>query len=98
MIVEIPDVLKPDQAMAIRARLQAADWVDGRVTAGYQAARVKNNAQLPEDHSLARELGDAVLAVLERTPLFVSAALPAKVYPPMFNRYAEGQTCPPRCS
>jgi PKHD-type hydroxylase len=91
MIVEIPDVLTQDQATAMRARLEAATWIDGRVTAGYQAARVKNNTQLPEDHPLARELGDVVLAALERTPVFVSAALPAKVYPPMFNRYDEGQ-------
>lgn len=91
MLIEIPNVLSPDHAAQMRALLEAANWVDGRVTAGYQAARVKNNAQLPEAHPLTHELGDEVLAALERTPLFISAALPLKVYPPMFNRYAGGQ-------
>jgi PKHD-type hydroxylase len=91
MLIEIPDVLPPEQAADLRARLEAADWIDGRVTAGYQAAKVKHNAQLPETHPLAGQLGNAILARLERTPLFVSAALPLRVYPPMFNRYDIGQ-------
>ncbi|MEA2742824.1 MAG: PKHD-type hydroxylase [Acetobacteraceae bacterium] len=91
MLIEIPDVLAPEQVARMRAELEAADWIDGRVTAGYQAAKVKHNAQLPESHQLAAQLGDAVLAALERTPLFLSAALPLKVYPPMFNRYDGGQ-------
>jgi PKHD-type hydroxylase len=91
MLIEIPRILSDDQAAALRGQLEAADWIDGRITAGYQAARVKNNTQLPENHPLTRELGDIVLAELERTPLFVSAALPLKVFPPMFNRYTVGQ-------
>jgi PKHD-type hydroxylase len=91
VLLEIPAVLSAEQAASMRARLEAADWIDGRVTAGYQASKVKNNAQLPEAHPVARELGDQVLAALERTPLFISAALPLKVFPPMFNRYAGGQ-------
>jgi PKHD-type hydroxylase len=91
MLIEIPALLSPEQAGQMRAQLAAADWIDGRVTAGYQAAKVKRNAQLPEAHPLARQFGDAILAVLERTPLFVSAALPLKVYPPMLNRYEGGQ-------
>jgi PKHD-type hydroxylase len=91
MLIEIPALLSPEQAGQMRAQLAAADWIDGRVTAGYQAAKVKRNAQLPEAHPLARQFGDAILAVLERTPLFVSAALRLKVYPPMFNRYEGGQ-------
>jgi PKHD-type hydroxylase len=65
--------------------------VDGRVTAGYQGAQVKHNRQLAENSPTARELGDLVLAALERHPLFISATLPARVYPPMFNRYEGGQ-------
>mgnify|MGYP005813102557 CR=1 FL=1 len=91
MLVEIPGVLTPDQAASFRARLEQAEWINGRATAGYQAARVKHNAQLPETHPLSRELGDAILGALERTPVFISAALPLKVYPPMFNSYRGGQ-------
>jgi PKHD-type hydroxylase len=91
VLLEIPNVISPDQAASMRARLEAADWIDGRVTTGYQAAKVKNNAQLPEDHPLARELANQILAGLERHPLFISAALPLKVFPPMFNRYEPGQ-------
>jgi PKHD-type hydroxylase len=91
MLLVIPKVLSSDQLTRCRDALAAAAWVDGRVTAGYQGARVKDNRQLPEDSSLARELGDLVLSALERNPLFISATLPARVYPPMFNRYDGGQ-------
>jgi PKHD-type hydroxylase len=76
----------------VRASLNSekAPWVDGRVTAGYQGAPVKNNQQLDEASPMARELGNFVLAQLERNALFISAVLPNKVYPPMFNRYGEG--------
>ncbi len=90
MLMTIPDVLTLDQVGAMRARLDAADWVDGKVTAGYQAQRVKDNHQLPEGHPLAMELGEAVLGALARSPLFMSAALPLRVFPPMFNRYTGG--------
>jgi len=66
--------------------------VDGKVTAGHQSARAKDNQQLPEDSAAARTLGNMVLAALERNPRFVSAALPLKVFPPLFNRYAGGQS------
>ena len=91
MLIEIPNLLSAEQAACMRNELAAADWVDGRVTAGYQAAKVKRNAQLPEAHPLAKQFGDAILGCLERNSLFVSAALPLKVYPPMFNRYDGGQ-------
>lgn len=91
MLLVIPKVLSSDQVTRCRDALAAAPWVDGRVTAGYQGARVKDNQQVPEDSALARELGDVVLGALERNPLFISATLPARVYPPMFNRYAGGQ-------
>jgi PKHD-type hydroxylase len=91
MLLVIPRVLSPEQLTRCREKLAAAAWVDGRVTAGYQGAPVKDNRQLPEDSLVARELGDMVLAALERNPLFISATLPARVYPPMFNRYEGGQ-------
>jgi len=92
MIVQIPDVLSAEQVHAMRARLDAADWIAGLATAGHQGARVKRNRQLAEGSALAAELGDIILAALERHPLFISAALPARVYPPMFNRYEGGET------
>jgi PKHD-type hydroxylase len=90
MLLHIPDVLTGEEVQACYAVLAGADWIDGRVTAGYQSMRAKNNLQLAEDHTLARELGDRVLAALERHPLFLSAALPLRVFPPLFNRYEGG--------
>src|SRR5450756_1206854 len=92
MLITIPDVLPAEQVAHFRTRLAEAEWVDGKVTAGYQAQNVKRNAQIPEGHPVARELGDLVLAALARSPLFISAALPLRVFPPMFNSYARGQT------
>ena len=92
MILEIPGVLSAAQIAHARRLLDAADWVDGRVTAGHQSARVKDNVQLPQDHPVARELGDLILTALERNPSFVSAALPLRVFPPLFNRYSGGQS------
>jgi len=76
----------------VRASLNSeqAPWVDGRVSAGHQGAPLKNNQQLEEASPMARELGNFILAQLERHALFISAVLPNKVYPPMFNRYGEG--------
>lgn len=90
MLIQIPEVFSPEEASAWRARLDDADWVDGRVTAGVQSARVKNNRQLPESSPLARELGDRILEALQRSALFLSAALPLRVFPPLFNRYEAG--------
>ncbi|WP_227244745.1 Fe2+-dependent dioxygenase [Paraburkholderia caribensis] len=91
MIVSIPDVLSPAEAGAMRAALEASDaWVDGRATAGYQGAPVKRNQQIAEGSQIALEMGDRIVASLERHPLFISAALPNKVYPPLFNRYEGG--------
>jgi PKHD-type hydroxylase len=90
MLLHIPDVLPPDQTSACLSALVEAPWVDGRVTAGFQAARVKYNQQVPEDHPIARSLGQTILTALERTPLFVAAALPLRVFPPLFNRYEGG--------
>jgi PKHD-type hydroxylase len=92
MLLVIPDVLSPADARAMRGRLDAAGdaWVDGRATAGYQGAPVKHNQQIDERAAIAHELGDRLLASLERHPLFISAVLPNLVYPPMFNRYSGG--------
>jgi PKHD-type hydroxylase len=92
MLVVIPEILDGDQVALCRDRLDRADWQDGRLTAGPQSARVKANQQLPESDPAARELGELVLRALERSPLFVSAALPRHVFPPLFNRYAPGMS------
>ncbi|KAB0640384.1 PKHD-type hydroxylase [Burkholderia stagnalis] len=94
MLVHIPNVLTHEQVRTLRARLDGAGdaWVDGRATAGYSGAPVKRNQQIAEHSPLARELGDVILAALERHPLFISAALPNQVYPPLFNRYEGGMT------
>lgn len=92
MLQQIPDVLTPDQVAQARRVLDAAPWADGRVTAGHQSSRTKQNLQLPEDSGEAQELGQLILAALQRSPLFMSAALPLKVYPPMFNRYGGGHS------
>ena len=75
------------QVRDCRARSTRAEWVDGRATAGHHRERVKSNLQVAEGDPVARELGDIILAALERNPLFLAAALPLKVYPPLFNRY-----------
>jgi PKHD-type hydroxylase len=90
VLLRIPAVLSADEAARMRARLAAAPWKDGRITAGHQSALEKRNEQLPEDCSDARELGAAVLGALQKNALFFAAALPRRVYPPLFNRYAGG--------
>jgi PKHD-type hydroxylase len=90
MLITIADVLSVGEVAESRALLDTAQWVDGKVTAGYQAQSVKENLQLPEGHPVAVKLGEMVLAALARSPLFMSAALPLRVFPPMFNRYAGG--------
>jgi PKHD-type hydroxylase len=91
MLLHIESVLSAEQAAEFRAALAAGEWTDGRLTAGYQSARAKRNQQLREDNPLARELSGRILRALERNPLFMGAALPAKVFPPLFNRYEGGQ-------
>ena len=87
MLLRIPAVLDFQALSEFRALLDEADWVPGALTAGTQARLVKNNEQLDGRTELARQLQDRVLAALERQPLFMSAALPKRVLPPMFNRY-----------
>jgi PKHD-type hydroxylase len=92
MFVRITQMLSAEQLTAVRKALisDSAPWVDGRVTAGAQGAPVKNNRQLDEASPMARELGHMIVGELERNALFISATLPNRVYPPMFNRYGEG--------
>jgi PKHD-type hydroxylase len=92
MLLAIPDVLDASQVARAREVMAAADWVDGRVTAGHQSGRVKDNLQLAEGSAVARELGAMVLSALERSPLFISGVLPLHVFPPLFNRYDPGMT------
>ena len=91
MLLCIPSVLTPEEVADFRARLAEADWADGNATAGEQSRLVKKNRQLPETSPVARELGDRIIDALGRSPLFVSAALPLRTFPPLFNRYGEGE-------
>src|SRR5256885_14736031 len=97
MMVHIPNVLAPEQVARCRDVMLKAAWVDGRVTAGHQSEKVKNNLQLPETAPEARELGDMVMAALGRNPLFLSAGAPAAGSPPPFHRLdAREAAAPPR--
>lgn len=91
MLLHIPEVLTKQQVAQCRQVMDAAQWIDGNATAGPQSALTKNNAQLPEGSTEAHQLGEVVMAALEKSPLFISAALPHTVFPPLFNRYAGGQ-------
>ncbi len=92
MLIQVPAVLTPEQVAQCRQALDQAEWVDGRVTAGHQSERAKDNMQVPEEHPIARRLGEVILAALERKALFIAAALPLKVSAPTFNRYQGKQT------
>ncbi len=90
MLVRIPGVLTQDEVAHCRQVLEAAAWVDGKVTAGQQSRQTKHNLQLGEQSAEARELGEFLLRRLGTNELFVSAALPLRIYPPLINRYDEG--------
>lgn len=91
MLTVIPDLLDAETLGRVRALIDAAQWVDGNVTSGHQSALAKRNLQLPEDAPQAKQAGQMVLDALGRSPLFIAAALPLKVFPPLFNSYAGGQ-------
>jgi len=91
MLLHIPDVLTPDQVSGLRRRLDATDWVDGRATVGEQGALVKRNRQLDEFSAVGQELGRLILKALLANPLYMSAALPMRHMPPLFNRYEGGE-------
>lgn len=92
MLITIPDILTRDQVAAIRATLDAAEWQDGRHTAGPQSAEIKRNAQIPLNSPILPDLQARLIGALTAHPVWVSAALPAQILPPMFNRYEGGQT------
>ena len=90
MLLHVPDVLTPEQVAHCRARLDAAAWADGKATAGYQSAQAKHNLQLPETDPAAKELGALILEALAKNSTFFAAALPRRIYPPLFNCYRGG--------
>jgi PKHD-type hydroxylase len=92
MLLSIPDVLSTAEVAQARQILDQAEWVDGKVTAGYQSAMAKDNQQIPEGHPAAQQLGRMILSALGNNPLFISAALPHQIFPPLFNRYTGGQS------
>jgi PKHD-type hydroxylase len=91
MLLHIPGVFTKDEAMILRSRLDAGPWADGNVTSGHQSAGAKVNRQLPEDCAEARDVGAVIQQALNANPMFVSAALPHTVFPPLFNRYEGGE-------
>ena len=91
MLTVIPDLLDPVTVQRVRTLIAAAQWVDGNVTSGHQSALAKRNMQLPEDAPEARQAGQIILEALGRSPLFIAAALPLKIFPPLFNSYEGGQ-------
>lgn len=91
MLLHIPEVFSKDEVTRLRVLLDAGDWTDGNATSGHQSARAKDNAQLPQDSVAAREVGAIIVQALQANPMFVSAALPHTIFPPLFNRYAGGQ-------
>lgn len=91
MLIEIEALLSATELDEVRRQLLAQPWVDGKVTAGVQSAQVKANRQLDEDNPLARQLGELILRRLSDNALFMSAALPKRIYPPLFNRYGGGE-------
>ncbi|MEZ5945887.1 MAG: Fe2+-dependent dioxygenase [Hyphomonas sp.] len=92
MLICIPQVLTKQQVKDIRKLIDAAEWVDGKVTAGIQSAEAKRNTQLPEESPAARTAQQLVSVAIGNNPLFLSAALPQKVFPPLFNRYVVGDS------
>lgn len=92
MLICIPQVLNKEQVKDIRSLIDAAEWVDGRVTAGVQSAAAKHNTQVPEDHPAARKAQALISVAVGNNPLFLSAALPQKIFPPLFNRYVVGDS------
>jgi PKHD-type hydroxylase len=92
MLVHVPAVLSPPEVETCRRILAAATWVDGKATAGEQSAVAKRNLQVPETSPEGKQLGELILHALARSPLFNSAVLPLRVFPPLFNRYDEGMT------
>src|ERR1700761_900887 len=91
MLICIPDVLSKADVAEFRRIMDAEHWEDGRSTAGAQSAEVKQNEQLDPDSPVARKVGERVLSALSASPLFISAAVPLRIFPPLFNRYVPGK-------
>jgi PKHD-type hydroxylase len=91
MMLAVPDLLDSEGVARVRAIIDAAEWIDGNATSGHQSALAKRNRQLPEESEAAREAGKLVLDALGRSPLFIAAALPLRIFPPLFNRYEGGE-------
>jgi PKHD-type hydroxylase len=91
MMLAIPDLLDKEGVARVRAIVDAGEWIDGNATSGHQSALAKKNEQLAEDSQAAKEAGRLVLDALGRSPLFIAAALPLKIFPPLFNRYQGGE-------
>ncbi len=91
MLIAIPDLIDAAGVAAIRSVIDAADWVDGNITSGHQSALAKRNLQLPEDCAAAQEAQQIVFDAVGQNPLFIAAALPQRIFPPLFNSYAGGQ-------
>jgi PKHD-type hydroxylase len=91
MLICIPDILSKADVADFRGVMDACEWEDGRSTAGAQSAKVKNNEQLPPDSAAARQLGERIIRALTANPLFISAAIPLRIFPPLFNRYRPGK-------
>lgn len=91
MLIPVPGLLDADGVAAVRALIDRAQWIDGNTTSGYQSALAKNNLQLPEEAPESQQAGQLILAALGACPLFIAAALPLKIFPPLFNSYAGGQ-------
>jgi PKHD-type hydroxylase len=92
MILTIPGLLSAAQVAEFRQALAGAEWIDGKATAGYLSSRAKNNEQVPEGHPVGRRLGNVILEALDKNESFISAALPMRVLPPLFNRYSDGRS------
>ncbi|GLK48363.1 PKHD-type hydroxylase [Brevundimonas intermedia] len=90
MLLQIPEVFSKVEVKALRERLDAGPWADGNMTSGHQSATAKRNQQLPEDSDVAREVSALVVQALNANPMFVAAALPHTIFPPLFNRYEGG--------
>lgn len=90
MLLHIPQVLSKAEVADIRRQLDTAGWGDGAGTAGAQAVGIKHNQQLSAESPVFRELSGRIAQALSRHPLFMSAALPKHILPPMFNRYENG--------
>jgi PKHD-type hydroxylase len=91
MLIVIEALLSPDEVAKSKAQLLSAPWVDGKITAGSQSAAVKTNRQIEQAHPVAQQVGELILRKLGANPLFIAAAIPDKIFPPLFNRYGEGE-------